>query len=792
MTAARSKARPAAAARRKARVAAPTPIVGRSVLRKEDPALLRGAARFVDDLRGGALEIAILRSPFPHARIAAIDVAEARRQPGVVDVLVAADLPDGGPVIPMRMFRQPGAERFLQRPLATDRVRYVGEPVAVVVATSRYLAEDAAERIAVDYEPLDPVTDMEAALAPDAPVLHAEAGTNLAAAFDLGRGDVDAAFAAADAVVEVEIRCGRHAAVPMETRGLLARLEPGGGRLVVHGAAKVVHVNRRILAGLLGWPEDRIRFVEESVGGGFGARGEFYPEDYLVPFCALRLGQAVAWTEDREEHLRATNHSRDQLDRLAAALTADGRFLALRAELTINTGAYVRTHGSVVPGMSGGLLPGPYVWPALACHVRQVVTNKTPAGTYRAPGRYETTLARERLIDVAARRLGIDPVELRRRNLVAPEQMPYDNGSATDGHPVVYDSGDYPRLLERGLEHVVWEELRAWRATPPQRPELRRGVAIALFVEKSGIAQWEYARMELDSLGRPVLCSGSASVGQGVDTVLAQIAAEALGVPYEAVRVRHGDTDDVPDGMGAFGSRATSLGGAAAHQAASALRERVLELAAAKLDVAVEKLELTATGVSVRGARAAGVTFAELVAASGTAAAIADGRRPGLSEEAYFRTEEMSFPYGLHCAAVELDAETGAVRIERYGVAYDVGRAINPQLVEGQIVGGLAQGLGGALFEDLVYDDAAQLVSGSFMDYLIPTAVEVPAVRVLITEDCPTQRSPIGAKGAGEGGTTAAGAALAGAVSDALGVEVTRLPMTPEWIVRAARGEACA
>jgi carbon-monoxide dehydrogenase large subunit len=548
-----------------------------------------------------------------------------------------------------------------------------------------------------------------------------------------------------------------------------------------------VHVNRRILATLLDWPEDRIRFVEPSVGGGFGARGEFYPEDYLVPFAALRLGRPVAWTEDREEHLRSINHSREQVDRVAIALDQEGRFLALRAEIVMNTGAYVRTHGAVVPGLSAGMLPGPYRWPAYRCAVRQVVTSKTPAGTYRAPGRYEVTLARERVIDMAARRLGLDRVELRRRNLVAPELMPYANGSETDGHPVVYDSGDYPRLLERGLESFGWDEMRTWRAAAPEDRARRRGLGLAFFVEKSGIAQWEYARVEIDSAGHPVIYSGSASLGQGVETVLAQIGAATLGVPYEAVFVRHGDTDEVPDGMGSFGSRATSLGGAAVAQAAGTLRERILALAGEELEVDPADLMVTADGVQARGTPSKAIALDQLVQAAAPARALARGAEPGLSEEAYFRTEQMSFPYGLHCAAVEVDVETGAIEIARYAIAYDVGRAINPMLVEGQIVGGFAQGLGGALLEELAYDDAGQLVTGSFMDYLLPTAREVPPVRVLITEDAPTPRTPLGAKGAGEGGTNAAGAALAAAVSDAVGVEVRSLPITPEWVVAAGR-----
>ncbi len=753
--------------------------IGRSERRKEDLPLLRGQAGFVDDLHDAdALHAAILRSPVGHARVGRVDPGPARALDGVVDVITAADLPEGGPKIPMRMFKREGMERFLQRPLATDKVRYSGEPVAVVVAESRYLAEDAAELVQVDYEPLPSALDIAATLAADAPLLHEEAGTNLVAEYDLGRGDVEEALAAAEEVVEVTFHCGRHAAVPMEPRGLLAFPEEGTDRLVLHGAAKIVHVNRRILAAMLGWPEERIRFVEPAVGGGFGARGEFYPEDYLIPFCALRLGRPVAWTEDREEHLRSTNHSRDQLDRIRIGLDADGRFLALDAELTIDTGAYVRTHGGVVPGMSGGLLPGPYVWPAFRAKVRQVVTNKTPAGTYRAPGRYETTLARERAVDVAARRIGLDPAELRRRNLIPAERMPYDNGSLTDGHPVVYDSGDYPLLLEQSLELFGEEEMRRWREAAGAGR--RRGLGVAYFVEKSGIAEWEYARIELGDDGRPVVYSGSASVGQGVETVLAQVAAETLGLPYDSVTVRHGDTDEVPDGMGAFGSRATSLGGAAVAEAASALRGRLLALAGEELGLDPADLDLAPGGVVAFEGGVEGVSYARLRELAGGS----------LAEETTFRTDAMSFPYGVHCCAVEVDPETGEVRIERYAVGYDVGRAVNPQLIEGQIRGGLAQGVGGALFEELAYDENGTLVSGSFMDYLIPTATEVPSVRVRVTEEAPTQRTPLGAKGAGEGGTTAAGAAIAAAVSDAVGVEVTETPIRPEWVVRAARGEA--
>jgi CO/xanthine dehydrogenase Mo-binding subunit len=761
-------------------------VVGTSQLRKEDHALLTGRAWFVDDLRRpGMVHAAVLRSPHARARIGAIDAAPARGMRGVLDVITHDDLPDGLR-IPMRMFRRPGMERFLQPPLADGAVRYVGEPVAVVVADSRYVAEDAAELVEVHYEPLPAVVDgLHAA---DADPLHAPAAdTNVAADFVVEHGDVDAAFAAADVVVEQRIRCQRHAAVPMETRGLVAEWDVTGGSLTVWGASKIVHINRRILASLLGLPEERVRLVELAVGGGFGARGEFYPEDYLIPFCAIRLGRAVSWTEDRAEHLASTNHSRDQIHDIAIALRADGTFLALRDSLVNDTGAYVRTHGTVVPGMTAGLLPGPYGWPALRCHVRQVVTNKTPAGTYRAPGRYEANLARERIIDIAAHRMGLDPVELRRRNLVKPDAFPYATGTHTDGHGVVYDSGDYPRLLDRAVEAFDRERMARWREEAPAGR--RRGLGYAYFVEKSGIAHWEYARVGLAADGSVDVHVGSASVGQGLDTVLAQICADHLSVGYDDVSVHHGDTATVPDGMGAFGSRATMLGGSAVADAAGRLRGRLLALAAERLEASPDDLEVRSGRVVVRGSESRNVTFAVLAEAQRPLAALTAGRAPGLAEEAYFYTPDMSFPYGMHCVAVEIDERTGAVDVIRYLVTYDVGRAINPMLIEGQIAGGAAQGMGGALLEELAYDEGGQLVAASFLDYLLPTAADTPPVESVVTEDAPTPLSPLGAKGAGEGGTAAAGAAIANAVSDALGAEADALPLTPARVVALARAD---
>jgi aerobic carbon-monoxide dehydrogenase large subunit len=760
--------------------------IGQSVLRKEDRPLMTGQGCFADDFElPGAAEAAVLRSDQAHARLSEIDAGAARTLPGVLDVITAADLA-AETRIPMRMFKREGMERFLQPPLARDRVRYSGEPVALVIAESRFVAEDAVGLIEVAYEPLDPALDGQGSLQPGAPVLFEEAGTNLAAEFEVGEeaGAVAAVFEGAETVIAEMIQIQRHAAVPMEGRGVAAAYDEASERVTVWGASKIVHVNRRILAVLLGWDEERVRLVELDVGGGFGARGEFYPEDYLIPWSAIRLRRPVRWAEDREEHLRSTNHSREQTHEIELALGPAGEFLGMRDRVTFNTGAYVRTHGVVVPNMTAALLPGPYRWGAYRCEVRHVVTNKTPAGTYRAPGRYEANFARERIIDIAAHRLGLEPEELRKRNLIEPGEMPYANGTHTDGHPVSYDSGDYPRLLKKAVRLYGRKRMRGWRAAEPPAGR-RRGVGLAFFVEKSGIARWDYSRVELSEHGEATVFVGSASIGQGVETVLAQICAEALGIGYDDVaEVRHGDTDEIPDGMGSFGSRATMIAGSAVHNASLALRGRLFARAAELLEASEDDLELQGDSVVVRGSPSRGVPLSEL--------AEIDGVDAGLSEEARFTSEDMSFPYGVHFVAVEVDVETGAVEIERYAITYDVGRAVNPTLVEGQIVGGAAQGIGGALYEELSYDASGQLVSGSYIDYLLPTAAEVPHIDVLVTEDAPTPLTPVGAKGAGEGGTAAAGAAIANAVCDALGVETMALPLTPERVRDMARDAGIA
>lgn len=754
--------------------------IGQSVRRREDLRLLTGRGCYVDDVRlPGALEAAVLRSPHAHARIRRLDASAALAQPGVVAVLTAVDLPDVR--IPVRIAALPELERALQPPLARGVVRYVGEPVAVVVAATRYQAEDALERVQVDYEPLPALVDARQAMAPGAPALHASVADNVVARFSTRVGDFAAALAQAEVVIEECFHTNRHAAVPLETRGLVAVYD--GTTLTVWGPTKVTHINRSILARLLGLSEERIRFVEPDVGGGFGGRGEFYPEDFCIPFLALRLGRPVRWQEDRAEHLKASNHSREQWHEVTLAARRDGTLLGLRDRLVNDQGAYIRTHGVVVATLTAALLPGPYRIPSYECETACVLTNKGPTGTYRAPGRFEANFVRERMLDLLAGRLGLDPAEVRRRNLIRPDEMPYDMHTTTLGVDVVYDSGDYPRLLERTLAAAGYPALRAQQAAA-RAAGRAVGIGLGFFVEKTGLGPWEYARVEIESDGHVVVYSGLASVGQGMETALAQIAAEALGVPLDDVRVVHGDTAQVPYGIGSFGSRGLVVGGSAVRNAALELRQKVLRLAAYELEADPADLAIEAGRVQVRGLPERALGLAEVARLARPERALRLGLAPGLRAESFFAVDRMAYPYGLHLAVVEVDRETGGVTLLRYVLGYDVGRAINPMLVEGQLVGGLAQGIGGALYEELAYDEHGQLLAGSFMDYLLPTAAEVPPVEVVLSEEAPSPLNPLGAKGVGEGGTAGAPAAIANAVADALGAPVRDLPLTPERLRR--------
>ena len=663
-------------------------------------------------------------------------------------------------------------------------MRYVGEPVAAVFAIDPYLAEDAAELVVLDVEELPVI------LRADAEIGEFEPGRSTEPAIvRKGYGDVDAAFRAAHNVVAPKLSIGRHSGVPLETRGAIARYDAARDMLELHGAAKVPHWNRDQLARMLGRPPSSMNLYEGHVGGGFGIRGELYPEDVLVCAAALRMQRPIKWIEDRREHLIAANHSREQLHHVRAAIDREGRILALEDEIFHDQGAYMRTHAATVPDLAAAMLPGPYRIPAYRAQAHIRLTNKTPCGTYRAPGRFESTFVRERLLDAIADKLGLDRVEIRRRNLIARQEMPYARPLETLGTEIVFDSGDYAGLLDKALTAIEWPLLREKLAARKAAGELV-GAGVALFVEKSGLGPSDLVRISVDGDGMVEVVSGSASVGQGMETVIAQICADALGVDYRKIRVTHGLTDRIEFGMGAFASRVTVMTGEATRIAAGALRDKAIEVASELLQAPADVLDIV-DGEVVRRDMAGGpsVSLAAVARALEPGSPLHHGRTSGLSAEGWFRTNHMNYPYGVHIAVTRVDGDTGAVDIERYLVAYDVGKAVNPMLIEGQIVGGCAQGIGGTLLEEFLYDERGEPLSVTFADYLMPTAREIPPIDVIIAEDAPSPLNPMGLKGAGEGGANAVGAAIAAAIDDALGKPnaVTELPITPQRLKRLMR-----
>lgn len=760
-------------------------LIGVDVPRVEDRRLVTGQARFVADVSlPGELHMCVVRSIYPHARIVSVDVKEALRIPGVVLAFSARDVRSKLQPIPIRLGVREGLDPFLQYPLAIDRVRYVGEPVAVVIGETRYAAEDGADAVRVTYDPLDPVSSVHEALKPDAPRLFEGRPDNIAYTYRLTAGrDPEDVFPECDVVVRERFVVQRHTGVPMETRGLIADYDQHRGHLKIWGATKVPHFNRGILARTFGLAEDRVHLTETHVGGGFGIRGELYPEDFLAPLASQMTGRPVKWIEDRREHLLAANHSRQQEWEVTIGATRDGRILAVKGQVTADMGGYLRTHGATVPSVSGSMLMGPYRIPNYDCQVRCVVTNKTPTGTYRAPGRYEANFARERMLDIVAAKLGMDRAELRRRNLVRPDEMPYDTGIQLLEEPLVYDSGDFLASLQRVLARVDWEGFPARKAAA-RREGRFIGIGVAPFVEKTGLGPFESTVMRLEATGKVVIASGVSDLGQRHETTLGQICGEVLGLGVDDFTVIHGDTDAVPSGIGTFGSRGAVMAGNSALLAAQKLRERILRSASRILAVPEADLDLAGGRVVHRADASRGISFGELVRLSrssgGTSA------EDGFQVKADFQIDRMTYAGGTHAAEVEVDPETGVVKILRYLVDCDAGRVINPSIVQGQLIGGAVQGIGGALFEEFRYSEDGQPLVTTFMDYLVPLATDVPDIEAEAREDTPSPLNPLGVKGVGEGGIASAGAAIANAVADALaefGVQPRRLPITPQRLL---------
>jgi aerobic carbon-monoxide dehydrogenase large subunit len=744
-------------------------VLGRSVQRLEDEPLLRGEGRFIDDIAfEGQLHMRVVRSNHARGKIGAIDAAGARAMPGVVAVWTGEDIAELPPID----FRDPAAEAlklYRQPALAQGFVRYVGEPVASVFADCPYRAEDAAQAVVADIDEAAPLLS-----ASDAPGEFAAGLSTEPIVLSNSYGDIERALAEGPHTIELDLSIGRHSGSPLETRGCLARYDEARDVLELYGAAKVPHRTRDNLARILGRAPQSVHLKEGHTGGGFGIRGELYPEDVLASLAAIRFKRPVKWIEDRREHLMAANHSREQRHLVRAAFDAEGRLLGFDDEFFHDQGAYIRTHGARVPDLTIGMLPGPYRVPNFRARAHFRLTNKTPAATYRAPGRYEGTFVRERLMDAIAAKLKLDPVEVRRRNLIGADEMPFARGLNALGTDVVYDSGDFAGLLDKTLAHVGWGMMRADIDARRAAGEAV-GAGLAYFVEKTGLGPKDTVHASLDAKGRVEVLTGGASLGQGFETTMAQICAEALSCDYRGITVIHGQTDRIADGVGAHASRATVLTGSATHVAALALRAKVLDAAAEFLQTPASSLDIEEGTIFVTDNRGGPtLSFERLVALTG-----------GLTAEGTFRTDHMTYPYGIHLAQVAIDRETGNVTVEKFAVAYDIGRAVNPMMIEGQIQGGYAQGLGGALYEEFRYSANGAPLSVTFTDYLMPGAGEVAPVDVLVLEDAPSPLNPLGLKGAGEAGVTAVGAALASAIDDALGMPgaVTALPVRPERLL---------
>jgi len=710
--------------------------IGEPVERIEDLRLLRGRGQFVDDLhREGMLHAAILRSSIAHGILQRIDTRKAKAMPGVHAVFTAADIANEGervPTVPLRLYPIPELAPFEQPVIAQTKVRYVGEPVAMVMAETLAQAEDALEAVELDIEELPAVVDRQTS-AKNEVLLFEEQGTNLAVRYSATKGDAQPVKGHYQRCERFSVQ--RHTAVCMEPRGVLAVWDGAKTKLTVEGAAKVPYANRRVLAKNMDLPEECIDMIEGDVGGGFGVRGEFYPEDFLIPFAARKLGRPVKWIEDRRENLLSSNHSREMDCEIEVVCDQEAKILALRGRVWVNMGAYLRANGSVPARNVAQFMSGPYRIPDI--HVESFVqlTNKTPVGTYRGPGRFETDFFRERLFDMVAKDLKLDPVEFRRRNLVSSDEMPYELATMRPvEQPDRLDSGDYQLVLERCLAEFDYKnKLKVQGQLIGGR---YHGIAVGCFVEGGGGGARENARMTLERDGSVSLYVGSTNIGQGVETIFLQIAADALDMPMERIRIFHGSTTYLKEGFGSFHSRSTALGGSAILDAAKNLKEA---------------LRKAAPG--------------ETVTAQGT-----------------FASSHHTWAYGSAAAHVAVDPRTGQVEVVDYLVVEDLGRIINPLTAHGQVMGATLQGLGGTFLEHLQYDEYGQFLTASLADYLLPTATDFPNVRAITLEHSPCPNNPLGAKGGGEGGVVPVGGVIGNAVANALasfGVVPRELPLSP-------------
>jgi carbon-monoxide dehydrogenase large subunit len=774
--------------------------VGKRQKRTEDPRLIQGLGHYVDDIKlPDTLHVAYLRSIHAHARVTAIDVSEARNAPGVVAVYTGKEAADKIGPVPCA-----GALPDLRVPdyrvLAKDKVVFVGQPVAVVVATDRYLARDAVDLILVDYEELPAVTDMEEA-AKGGEVIYQEYGDNIAYRLTSGEGDIDAGLAAADRIVKQRVVHQRLAPVAMEPRGVLARYLPGEQELTIWSSTQIPHLLRTQLALMIGLPENKLRVITPEVGGGFGSKLNVYAEEALLGWISMQLGKPVKWIETRRENIQATIHGRGQTGHIEIGCKNDGTITGLRYNVIADMGAYLQLLTPAIPTLTGLMLSGCYKIPAIQMNVTAVFTNKMSTDAYRGAGRPEATYVIERAMDLVAAELGIDPTEVRRKNFPAPDEFPFKTATG-----LFYDSGDYEKALDKALANADYRKLREEQKKARDEGRLI-GIGVSTYVEICALGPsqampaggWESATVRIEPTCKVTVLTGASPHGQGQETSFAQIVADELGIDLSDVTVIHGDTAIVQYGIGTFGSRATAVGGTAVYNAVQALKEKATKIAASILEVDASAVAFNQGVFSVEAAKTASagdgsqsdaatksVTIQEVALAAHLARQIPAGMEPGLSATNFFEPTNFTFPFGTHIAVVEIDRETGEVKFLRYVAVDDCGKVINPLLVEGQVHGGIVQAMGQALYEEVVYDEQGQLVTGTLMDYALPKAAHAPRFELDSTET-PSPVNPLGVKGVGEAGTIGATPAIAGAVIDALapfGIRHLDMPLKPEKIWR--------
>jgi carbon-monoxide dehydrogenase large subunit len=771
--------------------------VGQPLRRKEDARLVTGRTNWTDNIvLPGLLHMAVLRSPMAHAKITRVDVSPALERPGVVAAFSAAELGDGNGAIPCVW---PVTDDIVMPPhpsLATDEVRYVGDAVAVVIAGNRYEAADALEAIVVDYEPLPPVMKMPEALEDGSPLVHSASGTNKCYTWEFAGGDYEAAKAKADKVFTRHYVNQRLIPMAMEPRAVVASPTGPGGEITIWSATQIPHVLRVLLALVTGIPENKIRVIAPDVGGGFGSKLQLYREEVIAVAVANKLGRPVKWTESRSENAQVTHHGRDQLQEIELAVTNEGKILGLRVDLTANMGAYLHIITPGIPLLGAFMFPAIYKMEGYSFSCTGVFTNTTPTDAYRGAGRPEATFAIERIMDDLAADLGIDPIELRRRNWIQHEEFPYTTIAGLE-----YDSGNYEAATAKALELLGYDELRREQQERRERNDpVQLGIGVSTFTEMCGLAPsrvlaslkyvaggWEHATVRILPTGVVEVVTGSSPHGQGHVTAWSQIAADALGVDTEAVQVIHGDTGTSPYGMDSYGSRSLVVGGMAIVAAAERVVDKAKLVAGHMLEADPGDLEFKDGTFSVKGSPGSSKTIQEVAFELFTAHDLPDGVEPTLQANSTVDPTTFSYPHGTHLCAVDVDTETGMTKIRTYVCVDDIGKVVNPMIVEGQVHGGLAQGIAQALYEEAVYDADGNLVTGSLVDYLVPAAPDLPSFTTDRTET-PSTTNPLGVKGVGEAGTIASTPAVVNAIVDALrpfGVDDVQMACTPERVWRA-------